>query len=156
MVTTLMILTALTPTGDTDDPEPMPRFETKFLKNDDAFEAGLEKGTLVWKITSQSGIGDVVVSLKAGSAPKKITIRFPGLRSMEHLRLETGNLNLSTQLERNTKRVVYFDDKGAMAPDAKTSTGSLSIEQTKDAIEVVLVNPRPGKQWLLWWVDAYR
>jgi hypothetical protein len=140
-----------------EEPEPTPKFESKLRKpNEDKLESSADKDGAVWRITSKSGIGGATVDLKSGPMPKKVVIRFVGMRSLEGFTLSAGELKLEGPAWRDAERTRYFDNKGKVTKDAKTSAGSLKIESKGDDIEVVLVNPAPCKKWSFTWVDAYR
>jgi polygalacturonase len=153
----LAALTALAfALADEAEPPP-PKFKAALRKTDDKFESSSEKGAAVWKITSKSGIGGATVSLESGAAPKKLVIRFAGIKNLESFGVQDGELKLQSRLERGGgKREVYFDDKGKMVTEAKTAAGSLVVQRKGDDVEVVLSNPKPGKKWTLSWVNEYR
>jgi hypothetical protein len=153
---TTLVLFALLSAGP-EPADPMPKFACKLRKGDDRFESAQDGKGVVWKITSATGIGGAVVDLTDGKAPQRITIRFVNLKNLESFTIADGTVRLSSQLERGGgKRVLHFDDKGAVTADAKASAGSLSVERGKDGIDVVLVSQKPGKQWTLTWVNEFR
>jgi hypothetical protein len=140
-----------------DEPQPTPKFESKLRKaNEDTFESSIDKNAAAWKIKSKSGIGGATVDLKSGPMPKKVVIRFVGMRSLESFTLTAGDLKLQAPAWRDAERTRYFDDRGRVTKDAKASAGSLTIERKGDDIEVVLVNPAPCQRWSFGWIDAFR
>lgn len=137
-----------------------PEFAGKMTNAADKFEAETTKEGTVWKITSTKGIGGGFVQATKGKLPEKFTVRFPKLRNMESLTITIGTVPLKGALEkRKSKSVLYFDKKGVTLKEAKGSAYTLTIEKTKDGIDVGIEAGKglvTGKLVRLLWVDNFR
>ncbi|MBY0231878.1 MAG: hypothetical protein K2W96_21560 [Gemmataceae bacterium] len=122
------------------DPDPTPAFEADLSKKKDTFEAKSEKGAAVWTIGSGTGIGRAAVRLAKGVAPKRIVIRFPGLRNLEEFKIEAGKSSLALKLGEGVK-------------DGKVSAVAGKIE---GGVEVVIDHKDPPKEWKLSWINEFR
>ena len=151
MLAILFTLTALS-----DAEPPAPKFKAEFRKTDDSFASSQDKSVIVWKITSKSGIGGATVTQTTGAAPKKLVIRFVGMRSLESFQCTNGTTEVTGQLDRGKKTETFFDAEGKSGADPKTAAASLVIEKKGDDVEVVLTMTKPQKKWTLSWIDAYR
>lgn len=153
-----LLLTALVALAPAADPEPPAlKFAAEFRKPQDKFTASVEKSVPVWTITSRSGIGHATVSLKSGSVPQKVIIRFAGMHNLSFLQVDNGKLSVQGGVSRRgEKNLIHFDDQGKKIGRAGAAACTMHVVPLKDGIEVELTIAKPGKQWKLDWIDDYR
>jgi hypothetical protein len=151
----LTALAALAPGADAEPPAS--KFTPSLSKAADKFSASVEKGVPVWTIASKSGIGGVSVKLAAGPAPKKLVVRFAGMRTLESLQVEADDLKVKCKAAGSRAEATYhFDASGKVLDGPKNAAASVTIRYLNDGMEVVLTQEKPAKKWRLNWIDAYR
>jgi hypothetical protein len=140
------------------DPDPTPRFKAKLRRDDDRFEAKMEKGVPVWIIYNPKGISSAEVKLESGLAPKKIVFRFPAFRNMASFHVIQDGKSYGGTVGRSQPKLEYFfDEKGGKVKKAEEAAVTLTGQaMPKGGIEFTFENKKPGKAWRLDWIDDYR
>jgi hypothetical protein len=149
--------------GAAPAPEPRPTRATCTLRKDeDRCEVKIEPGAVVVTITSKSGIGGATVDTGGTPAPRRLVLRFPGLRSLEGFKVHDGTVGLEGRLGFGENGSMHrFDAGGREVKEDKDAVYRLEVRRLEKpgAIEVTLKYPdeaRDGRKWKVEWVDAYR
>ncbi len=129
-------------------PEPEPPFALDFKTSATKTEQRSEKGAPVLILTGNVGQGEGKLALTKGAGPKRIVLRFAGLKRLELLKLGAGGL--SGHITLGTTR--HFDAGGRQVekPDALT----LTARAVKDAVEVEVVLKDTMKEVYFAWVEG--
>jgi hypothetical protein len=132
---------------------------TDKVPNADAVSAAVEKETAVVRITYQRGIGRAEVKLTEGTWPGKMRLEFQGFKNMEQVRLEYGNLRLTTSLGRAPK-LTFEERKGdGKYVEVATPPGMTMPVAKKGGnivVEVPAVFNAKEATLKLSWVDEFR
>jgi hypothetical protein len=131
------------------EPEPAVKFDAT-LGRGDKFEVKMEKGAPVWVISGGTGIGDATVKVKAGKAPKKVIVRFAGLKNLEMFKVSVNDVGGHVRLGGTS----YFGPRGMATKDDATLT--LTAREGKDCVEVEIVTKEATKEWVMGWINEYR
>jgi multidrug efflux pump subunit AcrA (membrane-fusion protein) len=148
--------------ADKKPKEVEPTFGFQFRKVGDAIDVVKEPKRTLLVVTSESGIGDATILLKAGQWPENVTIRFQhgkgkGFESLEEIRLTTERVQVEGSKKLSGKFGFSFLD-AQRKPAQAAGVLDVPVAVRDGAIEVTL----PACLFIgssevrLKWVDAFR
>ncbi len=139
-----------------------PRYTAALGKADDRIEQVVGKAGPIFRITSKSGIGSIVLTRTEGPPPSQVTFDLIGLRTLEGLTLTDGPQKMSASLPRGAPRAAFWFDKAGKPtrdPKATALTLTLTKKPGRPIVEVVAAYApgiAPSARCTLAWVNEYR
>lgn len=138
--------------------EPKAKFTADLKKKDDTFGAVQMKDTVVFRITSPSGIGSGAIKREGGEWPQPIVVEFTGMKNLEMIQFKKPGVVFKGESIKDG--TIYYDKAGKAGDDPKTAPYAITVKREGDKMIVTFRIPAEDAtkvdRWDLEWVNEYR
>jgi hypothetical protein len=138
------------------------RFTYKLRNQEDTIQLIVRKNTVVFRVTSRSGIGEAVIHLTDGAWPDGISVEFvDAAEYLEYFLASNGTVQLEGALRSPPRSVMYFDRTGRPVSEKVRAMYAMAIQWKSESRTMQIELPprfcaSPAAALHIEWIDAHR